>query len=857
VEAAALLNVTERTVRRAISRGDLPASKSGGVYRVREQDIAAYAGRLQPEATPGRPSRARYLPAQLLAEHAAANSSYIARQALQADLTARLLDPRVRIVTLTGPGGAGKTRLAMTAANEIASQFPDGVTFVPLAAIFNSTLVAPAIATALRVREAAGRDLTHLVAAALSGTRRLIVLDNFEQILSAAPLVSWMASIAPECTFLITSRAPLHVRGEQELPVPPMPVAAPGATPEEVLASEAGQLFVARVQEHVPSFTLTPENAPLVADICAELDGLPLAIELAATRVKMLGLQHLRQQLHRRLHLLSAGPADAPLRHSTMRNAIAWSYDLLGEEEQRVFRQLSVCVGGCSLDASLTLSNVTLEDLAEPDTLGAEPEVAALDHMATLVDHNLLTVKPGLDGALRYGMLETIREFGVTHLSPDEQERARGTHARFFLDLAWNLRPLIISRATNAPMIALAADLENIRAALDWLERNGPVADFARLVAATYIFMFAGGHFAEGVTWLQRAQAKIEAMPDREKALVQVAAAEHLMIIGQHDKATAAFADILPMVRAAGDEFDIANALISSGVAHVYNSAYTTGEAELREARDVAGRIHDRQVQAAIAARAEANLSVAARAQGNLAEAVRLGEAALQRCRGAGLELAESRILLDLGDIARAQGNHLHAIARYQAYLRLYDQRGEIRTLPDALGGIASALAASGNDEIALPLFDAASRLRERTGYHMLLPKDAARNEQEIAAVTARLGAAVASNILEAWRDQPMDALLQLALSVASDEEQPGEALPPLELTRREEDVLVQLRQGLTDREIADALHISPRTVSWHVHHLLEKLGASSRRDAIARARQLRLPTSAATNDPVRGPATS
>lgn len=844
-EAAALLDVTERTVRRAIARGNLPASKSGGVYRMREQDVAAYAARPQSGASGAAVSHTRYLPEQLLAEHAGANSSYITRRALQADLAATLRDPAVRIVTLTGPGGAGKSRLAMAASSEVAASFPDGVVFIPLATIFNPALVAPAIARALWIQEAAGQDLTYLLASALHGTRRLIVLDNFEQILPAAPLVSWMARIAPECTFLVTSRAPLHVRGEQELQVPPMPVASANATPEEVLASEAGQLFVARVREHVPSFMVEAGNAPLVAAICAQLDGLPLAIELAATRVKVLGLEYVRQHLHHRLRLLAAGPSDAPHRHSTMRNAIAWSYDLLSEEEQRVFRQLSVCVGGCTLDASLSLARLPYREQTAlvQDTAGAGSEAAALDHMATLVDHSLLTVAPGLDGALRYGMLETIREFAVTHLSPEEQARANTTHARFFLDLAWRHRPLVTTRATYAPMNALAADLENIRAALEWLDHASLDAEFARLVAATYTFMFACGHFAEGVAWLQRAQAKMAAFPPLERALLQVGMAEHLMVIGDHGAATAAFAEILPLVRAEGTPFDLANALISSGVAQVYNGEYLAGEALLQEALALADLMPDRQGHAAIASRAQANLSVAARAQGHLAAAARWGEAALERCRAAGLEQAEARILIDLGDISRDQRYYTHAIAQYQAFLLRFDERGEVRLLADALGGIASALAATGYDEVALPLFDTASRLRERTGYHLLLPTDLSRHEQEMAAATARLGAESAAGILGVWHEQPFASILRLALSIAPDEdERPGQAAPAIDLTPREEEVLFLLLQSLTDREIAAALHVSPRTVSWHVRHILDKLGASSRRDAIARARHAGLP---------------
>jgi excisionase family DNA binding protein len=859
-EAATLLDVTERTVRRAIARGDLPASKRGSVYRLREQDVAAYAARTQRRTTGDAVLPARYLPEQLLAEHAAENSSYISRRALQADLTACLRDPAVRIVTLTGPGGAGKSRLATAASSEVAVHFPDGVTFIPLATIFNPALVAPAVAQALWVQETAGQDLTNLIGAALSGSRRLIVLDNFEQILPAARLVSWMAAIAPECTFLVTSRAPLHVRGEQELPVPPMPVAPANATPQEVLASEAGQLFVARVREHVPSFAVGTDNAPLVAAICAQLDGLPLAIELAATRVKMLGLEHVRQHLHQRLHLLAGGPADAPHRHSTMRNAIAWSYDLLSEEEQRVFRQLGVCVGGCTLNASLSLAGLPSRDASPPkrNADDTEPEAAALNHMATLVDHSLLTVAPGLDGALRYGMLETIREFAVTHLSPDEQEQANTAHARFFLDLAWRHRPLVTTRATYAPMNALAADLENIRAALEWLDHAELDAEFARLVAATYTFMFACGHFAEGVAWLQRAQVKMVLFPPLERALLQVGMAEHLMVIGDYGAATAAFAGILPLVRAAGAPFDLANALISSGVAHVYNGEHAAGEAHLREALTLADLVPEGQVQAAIASRAQANLCVAARAQGNLAEAAKWGESALQRCRATGLEQAEARILIDLGDIARDQGYFTHAIAQYQAFLLRFDDRGEVRLLADALGGIASALAATGYDEVALPLFDTASRLRERTGYHLLLPTDLSRHEQEMAATTARLGAATAAGILGVWHEQPFASILRLALSIAPEEdERPGPAEPAIDLTSREEEVLYLLLQSLTDREIATALHVSPRTVSWHVRHILDKLGASSRRDAVVRARRTGLPAPPAAHAASRRPGRS
>jgi DNA-binding CsgD family transcriptional regulator len=375
------------------------------------------------------------------------------------------------------------------------------------------------------------------------------------------------------------------------------------------------------------------------------------------------------------------------------------------------------------------------------------------------------------------------------------------------------------------------------------------------LVIATYIFMFACGHFAEGTAWIRRAEIRMANLPALEQALLQVAVAEHLMVTGDHGAATEAFATILPQVRAAGTPLDLANALISSGVAHVYNGEYAAGETHLQEALALADLMPDSQVQAAIASRAQANLSVAARAQGNLAAAAGWGEAALQRCRAAGLELAEARILIDLGDIARDQGYFTHAIAQYQAILLRFDERGEVRLVADALGGIASALAAGGNDDIALPLFDAASRLRENTGYHLLLPTDLSRHEQEMAAATERLGAEMAGNILAVWHDQPFDTIMRLALSVApADDDRPEHGEHLIEFTPREEEVLALLLRSLTDREIAAAINVSPRTVSWHVRHILEKLGATSRREAITLARRSGLAASAAAHARIHEP---
>jgi predicted ATPase/class 3 adenylate cyclase len=398
-----------------------------------------------------------------------------------------------RLLTLTGPGGCGKTRLAIEAAGGLLPSFSDGVFFVELAPITDPGLVPSTIAVALGVREEPARPIEESLENALRDRERLLVLDNFEQILGAAPLVTELLGASPRLKVLVTSRATLHLTGEQELPVPPlgMPDAAELPPAERLTEFEAVALFAQRAAAAAPDFVVTDENAAAVAEVCARLDGLPLAIELAASRIKLLSPSAVLDRLQHRLALLTGGPRDLPARQRTLREAIAWSYDLLEPAEQTLFARLATFVGGWTIEAA--------EAVADPDgVLGVD----LLDALGSLVDKSLIR-NEAEQGDLRFGMLETIREFGTNVLEETgDAGRARRRHASFFLAMAEVAEPELTGRDQGWPD-RLEREHDNIRAALRWSIDTGEADTGLRMAGALWRFWLVRDHLVEGRAWAE------------------------------------------------------------------------------------------------------------------------------------------------------------------------------------------------------------------------------------------------------------------------------------------------------------------------------------------------------------------
>jgi predicted ATPase/DNA-binding CsgD family transcriptional regulator len=403
--------------------------------------------------------------------------------------------PALRLLTITGPGGVGKTRLALKVATDIQPAFADGVCFVSLAAMNDPALVMSALARTLGLAESTAHTPLDQLKQFFRLRSALLLLDNVEQIIAVAPQLAELLSACPRLKLLVTSRAVLHVQGEQVFPVPPL--ALPDQShPSSIADSPAVTFFVQCVQAKQPGFQLTESDAPLIAAICARLDGLPLAIELAAARLNLLTPRLLLERLDRRLQLLTGGPRDAPERQQTLWNALAWSYDLLNAEEQRCFRRLSICIGGCALEAAEAMCAVP------------GPASSVLDTIASLVDKSLLQQQSQVSGASRLVILETIREFGLACLlSNSEMQEAHQAHAAYHLTLAEAAEPYLTGTGEGAWLQRLEQEYDNMRAALAWSLENSSEDAARRLCGALWRFWWARGYDSEGRQFLEQSLA--------------------------------------------------------------------------------------------------------------------------------------------------------------------------------------------------------------------------------------------------------------------------------------------------------------------------------------------------------------
>jgi predicted ATPase/DNA-binding CsgD family transcriptional regulator len=777
----------------------------------------------------------------------------------------RILRDGQRLLTLTGPGGVGKTRLSLAIANSAADLFDHGTVFVSLAPIADAELLPGLMAAAFEVSVKDPGNVVDAVAARVGQHAMLLVVDNFEHVLEAAPLITQLLAECPALSVLATSRSPLHLSGEYALPVPtltlPNPVQANRL--EDLEHSEAVQLFVQRARAACGEFSLTSQNAASVVEICRKLDGLPLAIELATARLRVLPPQALLERLQHGLPLLSGGAQDTPPRLRTMRDAIAWSYDLLAPAQQLLFRRLGVFAGGCTLDAVEATCGDGLED------------VAPLDGLSSLVDQSLIQRSSEAGGEPRFEMLQVVREFALDRLAAaGEEQSAHRAHAQYFRQLAERAGQ---SRGVDQERwhVQVEEELNNIRATLAWslsdAREPGDLEAALELAGALWFFWIHHNSApGEARLWLTRA---LEVAPAgrssaRGKALLAIGAIEWRQ--GDYGVARLHLDQSADIFREIGDFRGLADNLHLA--AHVLFEGRDFSHA--RELFEASQEAHARAGDLLGGLPLIGDLGMVAYHQGDYETARGWFEECLRRCREHHVTDHAADSLNRLGDLARLAGDLAGAQALYSESLALWQsvhgrpgiasalhklgqtarRRGDVaearRLLVESLGlqreignkqGVVECLAALsglalewGPAERGVVLLGASEAQLEGLGAP-LAPADQVDFERD-------LGRGKASLSTQAWatahqRGRSLGVTEALSLAIAGPQASPtddsaaaaGTTAPRSVLSPRETEVAALIARGLSNREIAAGLVITEKTAANHVEHIMAKLSLRSR----------------------------
>jgi predicted ATPase/DNA-binding CsgD family transcriptional regulator len=798
----------------------------------------------------------------------APRSSFVGREQEMEEVKRELA--MTRLLTLTGVGGSGKTRLALEVARDLLEAYPGGVWLVQLAPLSEEVLVPKAVAEALKVPERRGEPLADTLSDLLRDRQLLLILDNCEHLLEAiASLVDLLLDSCPRVRILATSREGLGVEGEIRWVVPSLSVPEQGRrtlSSEELEAYESVRLFVERARGRDPSFSLSPHNALAVAEICKRLEGIPLAIELAAARVGTLSVDQIFQRLTDSLKLLRGGSKRQMAKQRTLRGALDWSYELLFEDEKKLFGCLSVFAGGWTLEAAEAVG-----------VGGSIEEGEVLDVLSGLVDKSLVVARGSDEGGVRYRMLEPVRQYALEKLKDSgEVEAAKRTHADYFLALAEEAEPELFGPREAEFFDRLEVEHDNFRAALSWTIERGETETALRLAAALWMFWFARGYNGEGQRWLEQAlikdgQASVTARAKALEALAWLADVQDDM-----DKVEAAAEEGLRLSEEAG----IGGSLAASLTNVLGDVAMTRGDYErakelLEESLALYQKVGDRRFVPRVLAFL-GNVSLEQehyeQAKGLFEESLALGRELgeptaigmalmslgyvflLEGAHGRAMALFEEAEALsrerghkgvliytidNLGWAALLRGEHERAQSYYEESLALCEELGDKVIASESLEGLACIFASEGEAERAAKLFGAAEALREAVGYHHLPLEDALR-EPYLAAARSRLGEEAWEETQAKGRAMQLDEAIEYTLSseepsamalssAAAKPSLPSAPGLPGGLTAREVEVLGLVAKGMTSAQIAKELFLSPRTVEAHITSIYHKLGVSSR----------------------------